>query len=137
MQKLNKYSIFILLVFFSFSILRCQNQQTKLIGFWENDKKIMEFNKDYFVIYNKDSSDIVAFKGNYSFAENPSYAIKMIYEEYLDANGTWISLNGTELENYTDTLLIKIDDDSLETKVLGNGQMYSYNRTQNPMNISR
>ncbi len=136
MQKQNRKLFVIALTIFLFSlVIGCKTQQSELKGFWENETKIVEFGENYFVIYNKDSPEVIAFKGSYSFADNPAYAVKMTYEECLTSEGIWISLKGTELENYTDTILFKVDKDSLETKVLGNGQRYFYTRTKNPMNI--
>ena len=94
----------------------------------------MEFGENYFIIYNKASVDVIAFRGIYSFAQEPVYAIKMVYEEYLNAEGDWCSLKSTELEGYTDIILFRINGTVLETKVLGNGQKYNYRKIEDPLN---
>lgn len=121
--------ILILLLFLNFS---CSTQQEKLIGFWENNEKLIEFAEEYFIIYNKTSTEVIAFAGNYTFAQEPSNAIKMFYTYMMDSSGEWISLNGTDLENYSDTILFVINNNTLDTRVIENGQFYSYLRISNP-----
>lgn len=130
-----KYFFFVILIAFGLLSSSCQNRQAQLEGFWENDKKILEFGDDYFVMYNKNSPEVKAYKGLYVFAETPSYAVKMTYKEYLSNDGHWNSLEDTELEEYTDVLLFKINNDTLETKVMGNGQWYKYTRIQSPRDM--
>lgn len=130
---LNKKTYILLvssLVFLSFS---CSNPQKELIGFWENDEKILEFTEQTFVIYNKTYENVIAFSGFYEFATEPEFAIKMSYKYAMDNNGTWASLEGTDLENYVDIILFKIDNNFLQTKVLGNGLFYTYTKTSNPL----
>lgn len=62
------------LIFLSFS---CSNPQKELIGFWENDEKILEFTEQTFVIYNKTYENVIAFSGFYEFAKEPSFALKL------------------------------------------------------------
>lgn len=128
----NRIKLFSILLI-TITLLSCKTQQSELKGFWENENKIIEFADTYFVIYNKQATDIVALKGIYSFAQNPMYALKMTYKEAMDSNGDWFSLEDTELENYIDTLLFIVNKNSLETKVMGNGQKYFYTRINNPM----
>lgn len=129
-MKRNK---FILICLISVLFISCNNQQNQLLGFWQNDKRIIEFNNEYFIIYNKTSDDTIAFRGTYSFAKNPAYAIKMLYLDSMNSEGQWESLKDTELENYVDTVLFKVDGDMLTLKIMGNNQMYIYNKTENPM----
>lgn len=133
MKKPNR--IFLISLSFILILLTggCKSQQEQLAGFWENEYKIMEFTEDTFVIYNKNAAEVIAFSGSYTFAFEPSYAVKMKYENFMDSSGQWKSLKGSDLENYTDILLFKITDNFLETKVLGNDQKYSYQRIKNPM----
>lgn len=118
------------LIFLSFS---CSNPQKELIGFWENDEKILEFTEQTFVIYNKTYENVIAFSGFYEFATEPTFALKMSYKYAMDNNGSWTSLEGTDLENYVDIILFKIDNNSLQTKVLGNGKSYTYKKISNPL----
>lgn len=132
MHPLNKKTVFVFFLMALF-LSGCKTRQTEeLKGFWENENKIIEFADSYFVLCNKNAPDVAAFRGTYAFAQNPPYALKMTYQEFLNSGGEWESLKDTELENYTDTLLFKVDRDSLETKVLGNGQSYFYTRTVSP-----
>ncbi len=127
-----KKRIIFILISLLFLICSCSTQQEKLIGFWENNEKVIEFAENYFIICNKNSTDVLAFAGNYTFAQEPSNAIKMFYTYMMDSSGEWISLNGTDLENYSDTILFIINKDTLDTRVIENGQYYSYTRIENP-----
>lgn len=135
-QQIKKFFSFISIIIVVF-LSGCEAKENSIVGFWENEYKIIEFNTDYFIIYNKQSEDIIAFYGSYTFAREPRYALKMTYKEAMISSGLWESLIGTELENYTDILLVKIENDFLETKVLGNGQRYTYRRIQNPMSTDK
>lgn len=130
---LNKKTYILLvssLIFLSFS---CSNPQKELIGFWENNEKILEFTEQTFVIYNKTYENVIAFSGVYKFAQEPEFALKMSYKYAMDTNGNWASLEGTDLENYVDIILFKIDNNFLQTKVLGNGKYYTYTKISNPL----
>ncbi len=134
---LNKknYILFISsLIFLSFS---CSNPQKELIGFWENDEKIIEFTEQKFIIYNKTYETVIAFSGFYEFAKEPIYALKMSYKYAMNNLGIWESLEDTDLENYVDFILFKIDNNLLQTKVLGNNQFYTYKRISNPLNNNK
>ncbi|MCQ2591816.1 MAG: hypothetical protein MJ188_03440 [Treponema sp.] len=128
----NKLSVkiqFILLILLCCDFfVGCNNQQKLLTGFWENDSKILHFSENQFYIYNLNSTEVLAFSGTYDFAENPSYAIKMSYKNYLDKDKNWQSLKDTQLENYTEINLFRISDQTLELKIIGNDQFFLYDR---------
>lgn len=119
----------ILLCLVFFSSCSVQKQKKKLIeNIWENDSRYLEFSEDAFVIINKDSNAVVGFRGTFRFSEHPSNAFVLAYQDYLDVDGQWYSLEGTDLENYEDYLLFQIQNDKLVTHVIGNNTTYSYRK---------
>lgn len=129
-ETFNKYfliTIFSLTVLFTGCV---PSQKEQLIGTWENENKKIEFKESEFISLNKNASKTIAFKGNYSFADNPSYAIKMIYKYAKDIEEGWFSLEETNLEGFEEFVLFRIKKDTLHLKVIGNGTLYTFKRVK-------
>ena len=120
--------LFIFLIILPLFFMSCGNPQKQLIGTWENQDKVIEFTQDSFMIINKNAKNVLAFQGTYTFAKDPSNCIKMKYENYMDNEYNWYSLEGTELEGYVDNILFMIDKDELQTYVIANQETYTYQR---------
>ena len=128
--------LYLVFIFFICLISGCSicSQKELLIGVWESLDKVMEFTETEFISINKHASDVVAFKGTYTFSEIPNNGIKMEYLEYGTPEGQWASLKGSELDGFVDVVLYNIKKDTLQIKVLGNNKIYEFNRIKVPKN---
>ena len=121
-------SLFFILPFLCM-VLSCDRRNQKIAGTWEDNERVISFEENSFTLSKKNASQVKAFRGTYSFAQNPEYALYLSYTDFLDQDGAWNSLEGTELFGYKETALFNVSGNKLSLKIIESGITYSLIRS--------
>lgn len=117
MRKIIFITIFCLL-FFSCS------KNVNIIGQWENDERILEFNEyGEFIIKFKQPTKVQAFQG--TFVQRNNITV-LLFEEYKTDDGNWNYMDTTNLKNHKEVLQVSIVEGKLHTKIVSTGKEYIY-----------
>jgi hypothetical protein len=94
-------------------------------GEWDGGDRVMRLSGARFTIDYKNAEKVRALRGSCAYRGS---VLEMRFEEYEDAGGSWLGLDGTDLKGHEERLTLKLDGDKLTTVVAGSGKSYSYTR---------
>lgn len=120
-----KKNIFILFILPLLCIvLSCDRHGLNLAGSWEDNERIITFDDNTFILQKKNANQVKAFRGNYTLANDPEYALYLSYTQFQDQDGLWYSLDGTDLSGYRETVLFKASEKMLTLKIIESNTTY-------------
>ena len=120
---------FLLLLVLAVLLLTACGSAARLEGHWVDDTRSLTLGDAVFTIGYPAGGAVSALRGEYRRYRN---RLELVFTDWQDSDGTWNSVEGTDLDGHREFLQFRFEKDELVTVAEHSGRTFRYRRLAAP-----